>query len=133
MLEELIQIDKELFLYLNSLGTPFWDGFWTYLSRTISFITVPLYLLSLFYSYRVFGLKKTAIILGILILLITCTEQLSIAFKHGIRRLRPCYDGEIKELMRMVKSYCGGKFSYFSAHAANSAAFAFFWKTFHEI
>ncbi|MEO9512125.1 MAG: phosphatase PAP2 family protein [Flavobacteriaceae bacterium] len=129
MLEELIQIDKELFLYLNHLGTPFWDSFWTYLSRIISFITVPLYLVVVLYSYQVFGLKKTAIILGMLIILITCTEQLSIAFKHGIGRLRPCYNDEVKEIMRMVKSYCGGKFGYFSAHAANSSAFACFFGT----
>jgi undecaprenyl-diphosphatase len=34
------------------------------------------------------------------------------------------------DIMRLVKSRCGGKFSYFSAHAANSFALAlFFWQT----
>lgn len=126
MLEELLQIDKELFLYLNSLGSPLWDGFWLYLSRTISFITLPIYSLILFYSFRTFGLKKTALILIMFTLLIISTEQLSIAFKSNIGRLRPCYNDQIKEMMRMVKNYCGGRFGYFSAHAANSWAFASF-------
>ncbi|MEM7485801.1 MAG: phosphatase PAP2 family protein [Bacteroidota bacterium] len=126
MLEELIKIDKELFLYLNGLGTPLWDGFWMYLSRTFSFVTIPIYFFVLFYSYRIFGLKKTILVLLIVTLLIISTEQLSILFKNGIARLRPCYDDEIKDATRLVKGYCGGKFSYFSAHAANSSAFAIF-------
>ncbi|KQC29325.1 phosphatase PAP2 family protein [Flagellimonas eckloniae] len=126
MLEELIKIDKELFLYLNGLGTPLWDGFWMYLSRTLSFITIPIYLGVLFYTYRIFGLKKTLLVLLLISLLITCTEQLSTLFKHEIARLRPCYDDEIKNTIRLVKEYCGGKFCYFSAHAANSSAFAIF-------
>ncbi|MBS9462186.1 phosphatase PAP2 family protein [Flagellimonas sp. 389] len=126
MLEEILKIDKELFLYLNGLGTPLWDGFWIYLSRTLSFVTVPIYLFVLLYSYRVFGLKKTIFALFTITLLIISTELLSILFKSEIARLRPCYDDEIKDVIRLVKDYCGGKFSYFSAHAANSSAFAIF-------
>ncbi|WP_350287476.1 phosphatase PAP2 family protein [uncultured Croceitalea sp.] len=125
-MEELIQLDKELFLYLNGLGTKSWDGFWMYLSRTLSFVTIPIYILLLFLSFKAFGLKKTGIIVIIVALLITTTDQLSNFFKYGIGRLRPCYDLEIQDVMRLVKSYCGGKFSYFSAHAANSVALAAF-------
>ncbi|WP_158975600.1 phosphatase PAP2 family protein [Cellulophaga sp. L1A9] len=124
MLEELIKIDKELFLYLNGLGTPVWDGFWVYLSRTLSFITIPIYSLLLFYTYRTFGLKNTAYILAALILLLLGTEQLSIIFKNSVARLRPCHDDAIRDLVRNVKNHCGGKFGYFSAHAANSSALA---------
>tara|TARA_R110002051_G_scaffold1150_1_gene5925 strand:- start:859 stop:1422 length:564 start_codon:yes stop_codon:yes gene_type:complete len=126
MLEELIQIDQDLFLYLNGLGTPLWDNFWIYISRTLSFITIPIYLLMLFYTYRTFGLKNTVFILTSLILLLISTEQLSIAFKNSVGRLRPCHNEEIKEIYRNVKNLCGGKFGYFSAHAANSSGFAAF-------
>ncbi|UII76112.1 phosphatase PAP2 family protein [Flagellimonas sp. HMM57] len=126
MLEELIKVDKEIFLYLNGLGTPLWDGFWMYLSRTISLITIPICLFVFFYSYQIFGPKKTMLVLFTVALLIICTEQLSILFKNGITRLRPCHDDEIMNIMRHVKEYCGGRFGYFSAHAANSSAFASF-------
>ncbi|MEM9647975.1 MAG: phosphatase PAP2 family protein [Bacteroidota bacterium] len=120
MLEQLVELDKELFLYLNGLGTTTWDGFWMFMTRTRN--SAPLYLFLLYLVYRNFGPKRTLVVLVAVALLITCTDQLSNFFKYGIGRLRPCHDAEISELMRLVKSYCGGKFSYFSAHAANSFA-----------
>ncbi|MEQ9581831.1 MAG: phosphatase PAP2 family protein, partial [Arenibacter sp.] len=63
-------------------------------------------------------------------LLILVTDQLANFFKYGVQRLRPCHDNEINGLMRLVKSSCGGKFGYFSAHAANSFAVAIFFTSF---
>ncbi|MGX1929493.1 phosphatase PAP2 family protein [Flagellimonas sp. 2504JD4-2] len=131
MLEELIQWDQEVFLFLNGLGTETWDGFWMFMTRTRN--SAPLYALLLYLTYRSFGLKGTAVVLVSIALLITCTDQLSNFFKYGIGRLRPCHDPEISGVMRLVKSYCGGKFGYFSAHAANSFAPAtFFALMFHK-
>ena len=126
MLEELLNLDRELFLYLNALGTPIWDDFWIYLSRTLSFITIPIYMLIIFLSYRIFGTKNTLIILVNTTLLLLTTEQLSVLFKQNIGRLRPCHDIIIKVIFRNVGNHCGGQYSYFSAHAANSSAFAVF-------
>ncbi|RPG61641.1 MAG: phosphatase PAP2 family protein, partial [Flavobacteriaceae bacterium TMED206] len=46
----------------------------------------------------------------------------------------PCYDEQISLLSRLVSSKCGGKFSFFSAHASNSFAlatlFSFIFKNF---
>lgn len=124
MLEELVHLDKELFLYLNNLGSESWDSFWLFVTNKIS--SIPLYLILLYLSYRQLGIKKTLLLLITTALLITCTDQLANFFKNGVQRLRPCYDPEVSELMRLVKSYCGGRFGYFSAHAANSFAVAFF-------
>jgi undecaprenyl-diphosphatase len=126
MLEELIVLDTELFLYLNGRGTQFWDGFWLYITRTLSGITIPIYGLVLFCFYKNFGFKQTCAMLFTAALLFISTEQLSILFKHNIGRLRPCYNDSIQEMIRLVPNYCGGKYSYFSAHAANSSAFASF-------
>ena len=124
MLEELINIDHELFLYLNGLGTETWDGFWMFMTKTRN--SFPLYVLLLYLVGKNFKTKHIIIVLLAIGLLITCTDQLSNFFKYGIGRLRPCHDPEISGMMRLVKSYCGGKFSYFSAHAANSFAPATF-------
>ena len=126
MLDFVIEIDKNLFLYLNELGTPFWDSFWLYLSRTYSGVTLPLYLFLLISTYHIFGLKKAILVLGFAITLLLCTEYLSVFMKNGVGRLRPCYTHGIIEKMRLVKSYCGGKFGYFSAHSGNSFALATF-------
>lgn len=124
MLEELIRYDKELFLFLNNLGSGTWDGFWMFITNKWS--SIPLYLLLLFMTYRSFGLKKTLLLLVAVTVLITVTDQLANFFKYGVQRLRPCYDSDVNGLMRLVKNTCGGKFGYFSAHAANSFAVAFF-------
>ena len=84
MLEQLLQYDKELFLFLNGMGTETWDGFWMFMTTTRN--SAPLYLLLLYLSYRNFGWKGTGIILVSIALLITCTDQLSNFFKYGIGR-----------------------------------------------
>jgi undecaprenyl-diphosphatase len=55
-----------------------------------------------------------------------CTDQLTNLFKVQVGRLRPCYDEEIKTLVRLVKPSCGGRYSFFSGHASNSFALAVF-------
>ena len=124
MLQELLQLDKDFFIYLNGLGTPQWDNLFQFISHKLS--AVPLYIFLLILSFRKFGLKQTMVLLVSVALLITVTDQLSNFFKYGVARLRPCHDPEIIPVMRLVKSYCGGQYGYFSAHAANAFAIAVF-------
>jgi len=124
MIDQLVHYDKEFFLFLNNLGTAQWDGFWLFMTNKWS--SIPLYILLAFLTYRAFGLKRLLISLVAIALLILATDQLANFFKYGVQRLRPCHDPSLNGLMRLVKGSCGGKFGYFSAHAANSFAVAFF-------
>lgn len=124
MIEELIQFDKEFFLYLNGLGDPSWDGFWLFITGKWS--AIPLYVFLLLASIRYLGWKSTGVLLIAIALLITTTDQLANFFKYGIERFRPCHDEQIAQAMRLVKRSCGGKYGYFSAHASNSMAVASF-------
>ena len=124
MLEELIQFDKEVFLFLNGMGNANWDGFWMFVTNKLS--STPVYLILLILTYKQLGLRKTLIALAAIAILILVTDQLANFFKYGVQRLRPCYDHEVSTVMRLVKTSCGGKFGYFSAHAANSFAVASF-------
>lgn len=126
MLDELIHYDKELFLFLNSLGNENWDPFWLLMSDKTGWINICVYVLLLLLSYSYLGWKKTGLAIVSVVLMIVATDQLANVFKYGVARLRPCYDPEVSETMRLVKGYCGGKFGYFSAHAANHFAVAFF-------
>ncbi|MET7028057.1 phosphatase PAP2 family protein [Sediminicola luteus] len=123
-MEQLVQLDKQFFLFLNAMGSTTWDGFWLFMTNKLS--SIPLYLFLLIASYKSFGLKKTLLIVVTVALLITATDQLANFFKYGVGRLRPCHDPELNGMVRLVKSSCGGKYGYFSAHAANSFALAFF-------
>lgn len=124
MLEEIIRYDKELFLLLNNLGSTTWDSFWMFITNKFS--SIPVYLILLVLSFKQFGLKKTLLLVVMAILMIVVTNGLGDFFKHGVQRLRPCYDTSINQLLRLVKDSCGGKFGYFSAHAGNTMAVAVF-------
>ena len=102
MFEELIQLDKELFLFLNGLGNSNWDGFWMFATNKLS--SVPLYFILLVLAYKQLGLRKTLIVLFTVAILILVTDQLANFFKYGVQRLRPCYDQEVNTIMRLVKN-----------------------------
>ena len=124
MIEELLRLDQDVFLTLNGLGTQAWDPFWLFITN--KWASIPVYLLLLIFSYRLLGFKKTGLLLIAIALLITASDQLANFFKYGVQRPRPCYDPEIGHLVRLVKASCGGKFGFYSAHAANSFSIASF-------
>jgi len=123
MIDQLIEYDRELFLYLNNLGTATWDPFW--LLITDKWTAIPLYAFLLFLIFRKYGVKGTLITMVLVALMITCTDQLANLFKHGFERPRPCRQEDVMEYTRFIAVRCGS-FGYFSAHAASSTALAIF-------
>lgn len=124
MLDQLLQHDRELFLFLNNRGSETWDAFWMFMTHKFS--SIPLYVVLLYLSLKQWGPKKTLVLIVFAALMITSTNGLADFFKYGVQRLRPCYDTSVQGLMRLVKEGCGGKFGYFSAHAGNTMAVATF-------
>lgn len=124
MLEKIIQLDTELLIFLNGMGTESWDGFWMLVTNKFS--STPVYLLVLFFLYKYFGLKKTLYALLFVAIIIAISDQTANLFKYGFERLRPCHNENIKDIIRVVKTSCGGKYSFFSAHASTSMAIAVF-------
>ena len=131
MLEEILRIDTELFIYLNNLGTSSFDVFWSFLSRKEANIAV--YLSGILFFLKNKGFKSYKIkplnvfyIFSIVLVMILISDQSANIFKDSFQRLRPCYDELIKDSVRLVKEGCGGKYGFFSAHASNSFSFAVF-------
>lgn len=123
-IENIIAKDEELLIFLNNLGNEFWDGFWMFMTN--KYTSVPLYLLLIVLFSKRFGLKRGFMLLLFGVLLITASDQLANIFKFGFKRLRPCHEEGVSDAIRLVKSYCGGKYSYFSAHASTGTALAVF-------
>lgn len=115
--------DEQLFLFLNSLGSQRWDGLWLFVTGKFSW--TPFYLALMYLVYRHFGWKNMLVIVALIVVMVTATDQLSNLFKQGFERLRPCREEHLRELIRYVAPRCG-RHGYFSAHAANSMAFAVF-------
>lgn len=125
MLEQLVQLDTELFLFLNNLGTSTWDGFWMF--YTTKFYWIPLYGVLLFLIYKMPNPKIFLLTIVIVVLMISFTDQITNLFKHDfVARLRPCYEPSLDGLVRLVKASCGGQHGYFSGHASNSMSVAVF-------
>lgn len=123
MIEQLLEYDTQLFLWLNNLGSEPWDGLWRFITEKYS--SIPLYALLLYFIYREFGWKGTLVVMVSAALMITATDQLANLFKYGIQRPRPCRVEGLQDSMRFVADGCG-RFGYFSAHAASSMAAAVF-------
>lgn len=124
MLEQLLQLDTDLFIYLNNLGSTTWDAFWMF--YTTKFYWIPFYAVLLFLIFRQHTPRMFLITLVIVALMVTFTDQTTNLFKHGLMRPRPCHEESLQSVMRLVKPYCGGKYGYFSGHASNSMAVAVF-------
>ena len=131
MLEEILRIDTELFLYLNNLGTSSFDSFWMFLSSKASNIIVYIAFLEFFLrrkGFKSYKIKTLDIIyvVSIVLVMILISDQSANIFKDSFQRLRPCHDELIKDSVRLVKEGCGGKHGFFSAHASNSFSLAVF-------
>lgn len=124
IIDTLITQDQQLLMYLNNLGNEQWDKFWLLVTNKYTF--VPLYATLIFAFYRKRNLKQTLLLVLVGVLLVTASDQLANLFKYGFKRLRPCYEQEVFRFVRLVKSSCGGKYSYFSAHASTGMALAVF-------
>ncbi|NOY46937.1 MAG: phosphatase PAP2 family protein [Chlorobi bacterium] len=124
MLDQLLQYDKELFLFLNNLGSSTWDGLWLIITNKFTFI--PLYAILLFFIYKRLGLKVLLLTILIVAIMIAFTDQITNLFKYIIvKRPRPCREEELQGIMRFVAPRCG-RYGFFSGHSANSMAAAVF-------
>lgn len=120
-----MQWDEVLFLYLNNLGTTFWDPFWLRISEVA--IWIPLYAILLTLVYWVFHWKSALWVSLFLFLNVLATDQGSVKlFKEQFQRSRPCHEEHLKDSFREVKGSCGGAYGFISSHASNTFGLAFF-------
>lgn len=125
MLDQIVQYDKELFIFLNGLGSTTWDSFWMFYTDKVHWI--PFYVILAYFMYKRSNTKMFVLTVVVIALMILFTDQITNLFKKVlVRRPRPCHEDDLIQVMRLVKSSCGGAFGYFSGHASNSMAVAIF-------
>ncbi len=121
-LQNIMELDKELFLYLNSFYNDFWDTIMLMVTRKETWF--PLYGVILFYFFKNYRSKAWLIALA-LVLLIAGADQISGLMKVGFHRFRPVHEPAIADLVHNVLRK-GGLYGFVSAHAANSVAILVF-------
>lgn len=125
-MDTIIQMDKQLLLAINGSDSLFVD----YLAKTLTTAAtwIPLYV-SLFYVVvknndnfrRIICILACA---GLCVLFAGTVDDLLV--KPIVARLRPTHDFQIGMLVDTVDGYRGGKYGFFSAHAANTFSIAVF-------
>ncbi len=121
-MEQIIQLDKKVFVFLNGLGSEQFDGMWLLITKQLHW--TPFFLFIFYLLFKKVGWKHLLLIAVSIAVMITFTDQFTNLVKNSVQRLRPCNDLEIKDIIRIVKS--SDTFSYFSGHAMNSMASTMF-------
>ncbi|MDX5423293.1 MAG: phosphatase PAP2 family protein [Hymenobacteraceae bacterium] len=123
MVETLEQLDKELFIYLNDIQSPFWDHVMVFVSN--KFVWIPFYLGII--GYLVWRYRKQSIYMLLMAIIAIGLADFvaSGLFKPYFARLRPCHDPSLAEFINLVRG-CGGQFGFMSSHASTSFALAVF-------
>jgi undecaprenyl-diphosphatase len=122
MLEKIQQLDRQVFIYLNGLGSETFDPLWEIITKQVSWI--PVFAIILYLTFKRLGKKHALLIIGMITLLLIITDQTTNLIKFTVQRLRPGNNPELAGLIRSVQNR--KSFSFISGHASNSMAVAFF-------
>ena len=122
ILESIRNFDREIFLNLNGIHSPFWDYVMTLFTFTPTWALF--YLVILVIITKKFGRKALLVYLSIF-LIILLSDQISGLIKDSVMRLRPSNDPEVSPFAHIFFKK-GGMYGFVSAHAANAFSFAVF-------
>lgn len=123
MIETLKHIDTEVFLFLNGLHNNFFDFVMYWISD--KFIWIPLYALLLYLLVRKYE-KRSWLLILLIAMTLTASDQLTVFLKNYFERPRPCHQEELQLLVHTVRDVCGGPYGFVSSHAGNSFSIAVF-------
>jgi undecaprenyl-diphosphatase len=121
-LNTILELDKELFLYLNSFYNDFWDTIMLMITRKETWI--PLYLVIIYFVVKNYR-SKSVLVLFFMALTVLASDQVSVLIKETVQRLRPVHEPTIGHLVHNVFRK-GGLHGFVSSHASNMFAIFIF-------
>lgn len=124
MLEQLLQVDTQLFQIINQdWHNSFFNGVLPLLRNKL--LWIPLYLFLLTFILMNYTNKAVFILLFAGITIFASDFTSSKLVKPQIERLRPCNNPVIKKSVKLLV-HCGQGYSFTSSHATNHFALAVF-------
>ena len=126
LLNEVVDIDTDIFLSLNRMHSPFFDYFMSTYSG--KWIWIPMYAAIWYVMLRNFHWKVTLFCMVGLALVITIADQTGATLiRPYVERLRPSnLENPISDMVHIVNGRRGGRYGFPSCHAANTFGLAFF-------
>ncbi|MDR1746915.1 MAG: phosphatase PAP2 family protein [Tannerella sp.] len=125
MLEHVLDIERNAFLWLNGGHTLYADRFfWLFSGK---FVWIPLAVWILFVLCRRKDWRESLLIILFIVLVITVCDQFASSIcKPLFARFRPTHHPEFMNSVEIVSGYRGGLYGFISSHAANAFGFAVF-------
>jgi undecaprenyl-diphosphatase len=124
MMDFVLELDKELFLFFNNLHTYWLDPIMLWITKTIFWL--PLHAFLLFCIIKHYKKDSWIILIGIAITILLADQFTSSFMKPFFMRLRPSRDPALEGLVHIVNGYKGGKYGFASSHAADTFGTALF-------
>lgn len=122
-MEKIIELDREIFLELNSsFRNPFLDQLMMFLTTTYAWI--PLHLFLLYLMIRNLKKQTWLVLLAVALTILLADQITSSIMKPFFERLRPSHEPSLAEKIFLVNKYRGGRFGFASSHAANTFGIA---------
>jgi undecaprenyl-diphosphatase len=121
-MEQILELDKRLFLALNSYHNPWLDQLMMFLSSTSAWI--PLYLFLLYLLVKNFGRDTWLILIAAAVTIALADQIASTIMKPYFARLRPSHEPTLMGLVHIVNGYRGREYGFASSHAANTFGIA---------
>ena len=120
ILNQVVDIDTDIFLSINRMHSPFFDYFMSAYSG--KWIWVPMYAAIWYVMLRNFHWKVTLFCMIGLALVITIADQTGATLiRPYVERLRPAnLENPISNMVHIVNGYRGGRYGFPSCHAANT-------------
>jgi undecaprenyl-diphosphatase len=114
-MDSILQFDRDLFLLLNGMHTPWWDTVMLFITRKETWLF--LYLMLIYVIARNYE-KKSWIILLVLLAGFVVSDQFSTLIKEITQRYRPGHEPALEGLVHIVLRK-GSTYGFVSSHASN--------------
>ena len=94
---------------------------------TSTIVWIPIGIFLLYYIYIKCGIKTMLLVLGGMLLCVLLADLMSsMVCKPLFARFRPSIEPSLEGMIDLVNNYRGGRYGFFSAHAANTMSIAVF-------
>ena len=125
-LDFFLQLDRDIFIFLNSLHAPWADTLMYWFTNKYTWI--PMYVFLLWVTIKNEKRRSIAIVVTVLSAVIIADKITSGVMKPYFMRLRPCHDPTLDGIINVVGG-CGGLYGFASSHASTSFSLAIVWYT----
>jgi len=121
-MDQILQWDQDVFVFLNNLGQSNFDSFWLFITnqRHWTFMYIIVILVYLYYL----GWRKGLLTVVLLAIALGFCNETTDFFKAYFHRLRPSQDPDLEGKIRALLH--PHNYSFISGHASNSTLFVWF-------